>query len=393
MKRGIFDDEQSLFRESVRGFVARSVAPHRDAWRRRHGIDRELWLEAGRQDFLGISVPTEYGGVGLDDYRYNAVLSEELAAAGLAIASSVGIHVDVVAPYLTELTTASQRERWLPRFCTGEMVTAIAMTEPSAGSDLRALRTSARRAGGDWIVDGSKTFITNGTSADLAIVAARTGATGEITLFAVEADRPGYSRGKPLAKLGQHEADTAELFFEEVRVSDAEVIGEVGRGFEAMMRRLPQERLHTACVNLAHAAATLARTLEYARDREAFGRPIGSFQHNRFLLAELTTELDVAQAYVDRCIEARVAGELDGIDAAKAKWWSADVQNRVVDGCLQLHGGYGYMDEYEVGRAWADARVTKIWAGSNEIMKELIGRSLGLGDPSAQPAPAAGGGR
>ncbi|NLT04881.1 MAG: acyl-CoA dehydrogenase [Solirubrobacterales bacterium] len=382
MQRNLFDHDHDHFREAVRTFVARAVEPNRDRWRREHGIDRELWLEAGRQDFLGISVPAEHGGVGLDDFRYNAVLSEELAAAGLAVASSVGIHVDVVAPYLTELATAEQQARWLPRFCTGELTTAIAMTEPGAGSDLKALRTTARRDGGDWILDGSKTFITNGASADLAIVAARTGGPGEITLFGVEADLPGYTRGQPLEKVGQHEADTAELFFDGVRLPDAAVIGEAGRGFAAMMERLPQERLHTAVVNLAHAEAALARALDHARERQAFGRAIGSFQHNRFLIAELVTELEVTRAYVDRCVEARVAGTLSGIDAAKAKWWSAEVQNRVVDACVQLLGGYGYMDEYEVARAWADARVTKIWAGTNEIMKELIGRSLGFGDPA-----------
>jgi alkylation response protein AidB-like acyl-CoA dehydrogenase len=380
VKRTLFEHEHDAFRDSVRTFVAREVEPNRDRWRREHGIDRALWLAAGRQDFLGIAVAAEHGGAGIDDYRYNAVLSEELAAAGLAVASSVGIHVDVVAPYLTELATAEQQQRWLPRFCSGELVTAIGMTEPGAGSDLKALRTTARRAGGDWVIDGSKTFITNGAGADLAIVAARTGDRAEITLFGLEADLPGFTRGRPLEKIGQHEADTAELFFDAVRVTDDAVIGEVGGGFAAMMERLPQERLHTACVNVAHAAAALDRTLAYAREREAFGRPIGSFQHNRFLLAELVTEVEVTQVYVDRCIEARVAGELSAIDAAKAKWWSAEVQNRVIDACVQLYGGYGYMDEYEVARAWTDARVTKIWAGTNEIMKELIGRSLGFGE-------------
>ncbi len=380
--RDLFASEHDDFRAALRVFAQRHIAPHHERWREQHAIDRELWLEAGRHDFLGFAVPEEHGGGGIDDFRFNVVLGEELARCGLALASSIGIHTDVVAPYLLELTTPEQRARWLPRFCTGELITAIGMTEPGAGSDLAALRTRARRSGGDWVIDGSKTFITNGASADLVVTAARTGdGSRELTLFAIEATAPGFTRGRKLDKVGQHEADTAELFLEDVRVSDDAVLGEVGGGFAAMMERLPQERLHTAVVNVAHAEAALETTLAYAREREAFGRPIGTFQHSRFTLAELVTELEVARTYVDRCVAAHVAGELSAVDAAKAKWWSAEAQNRIVDACVQLHGGYGYMREYDVARAWADARVTKIWAGTQEIMKEVIGRSLGFGDP------------
>jgi alkylation response protein AidB-like acyl-CoA dehydrogenase len=380
MRRTIFDDEHDDFRDAVKTFVAREVVPHHDRWREDRLVSRDMWLAAGRQGLLGISVPAEHGGAGTDDFRFNVVLTEELARAGLALASSVGIHTDVVAPYLVECTTEEQRDRWLPGFCSGEIVTAIGMTEPGAGSDLASMRTTARRDGDGWVLNGSKTFITNGTAADLVVVAARTGSgPREITLFAIEEGVGGFTRGRKLHKVGQPEADTAELFFEDVRLGDEQVVGELHGGFATMMRHLPQERLHSACANIAHAAGALEQTLEYAKERQAFGQAIGTFQHSRFLLAELVTEIEVTQTYIYRCVAEYVAGALPDIDTAKAKWWSAQVQNRVIDACVQLYGGYGYMDEYPVARAWADARVTKIWAGSNEIMKEVIGRSLGLG--------------
>lgn len=382
--RTVYGDDHDWFRETVRNFAAREIVPRDQEIREQRRIPREVWRAAGDQGLLGIGVPEEYGGSGTSDFRFNAVLQEELAGIAMAYASCVGIHTDVVAPYLLELTTAEQRERWMPGCCSGERLTAIAMTEPGAGSDLASLRTTARPDGDGWVLDGSKTFITNGLSADLVVVAARTGegsARSSITLFAVEADTEGFTRGRKLEKVGQPEADTGELFFSAARVPAENVLGEVGAGFGYMMERLPQERISVACANIAHAAAALARTLEYVTERQAFGRPIGSFQNSRFALAEMVTEVEVAQTYVDRCLLEHVEGRLDPIDAAKAKWWTAEVQNRTVDRCVQLFGGYGYMQEYEVARAWADARVTKIWAGSNEIMKELIGRSLGLGDP------------
>jgi len=382
MERTLFDQDHGLFRETVQGFITRSVTPHLERFRRERVIERALWLAAGEQGLLGIEVPERFGGTGVSDPRFVVVLCEELARARLALASCLGMHVDVVVPYLLELGTEEQQERWLPGMCTGEVITALAMTEPDAGSDLAALRTRAVRKGERWILNGSKTFITNGTCADLTIVAARTGeARSAITLFAVDSALHGYTVGGKLSKIGQHEADTAELSFNDVELTDADVLGEVDGGWRHMLDRLPRERLHAAYVNLAHAEAAFEVTLEHVKARRAFGRPIGSFQNSRFALAEAAVELELARAYVDRCIGEHVAGRLSGIDAAKAKYYTAEIQNRIIDTCLQLHGGYGYMDEYAIARAWADARVTRIYAGSNEIMREIIGRSLGLGDP------------
>jgi long-chain-acyl-CoA dehydrogenase len=381
VKRHLYHEDHQAFRESVRGFLARHVWPHQEQHIADRGLPREFWIEAGRQGLLGLQIPVEYGGSGADDYRFTAVLTEELAAVAAAYASCVGIHADVSAPYLVQLGTGEQKRRWLPRVAAGEMVRAIAMTEPSGGSDLAALRTTAVRDGDGWVIDGSKTFITNGYSADLVIVAARTDPAKRakgITLFAIESGTPGFSRGRKLDKVGQQESDTAELFFDRVRVTDAEVLGEVNMGFIHMMRKLPQERLGSAVSNVAHAKQILQETIDYARQRQAFGSPIGSFQHNKFLIADLVTRIEVAETYVDRCVLAHCDGELGAVDAAKAKWWSASVQNEVLDHCVQLHGGSGYMNDYRVARAWRDARVTPIWAGSNEIMKELIGRDLGL---------------
>ncbi|HWO59661.1 MAG TPA: acyl-CoA dehydrogenase family protein [Umezawaea sp.] len=381
MQRTLFEADHHAFRESAREFVDRTLRPNYEKYVEQRFIDREAWLEAGRQGLLGLEVPEEYGGSAAGDYRFNAVFGEELCKLSAGVASCIGIHGDVVAPYLVDLCTEEQKQRWLPRFCSGEMTTGIGMTEPSGGSDLAALRSVAVRDGSDWILNGSKTFITNGYSADMIIVAARTtpekGAKG-ITLFAVETGMKGFERGRKLDKVGQPESDTAELFFSDVRLSAEQVIGEVDRGFIYMMERLPQERIGGAISNLAHAAQILIETIEYVKERKAFGQAIGSFQHNKFLLAELATKVDVTQAFLDQCTLAHTRGELTAVDAAKAKYWSADVQNEVLDACVQLHGGYGYMTEYRVARAWMDARVTKIWAGSNEIMKELIGRDLGL---------------
>jgi alkylation response protein AidB-like acyl-CoA dehydrogenase len=381
VRRTLFGPEHEALRATAREFLQRHVVPHMDEFVENRALPREFWLEAGKQGLLGLHVPDEWGGGGSEDYLYGVTVAEEFSRVSASISSCFGIHGSVCAPYLVELTTDEQKARWLPRFCTGELVCAIAMTEPSAGSDLAALRTTAVRDGDDWVLNGSKTFITNGYSADLVIVAARTdpgkGARG-ITLFGVEAGTPGFTRGRKLDKVGQTESDTAELFFTDVRVPDALRIGDEGMGFIAMMERLVQERVGAAIANTAHASQILDETIEYVKQRKAFGQPIGSFQHNKFKIAELQTQIDVTQAFVDQCVVAHAAGELSAADAAKAKWWSAQVQNDVIDECVQLHGGYGYMNEYRVARAWRDARVTKIWAGSNEIMKELIGRDLGL---------------
>jgi len=381
MPRNVYGPDHEAFRATAHEFVERSLKPRAEQFIEARSIDREVWIEAGKQGLLGLEVPETYGGSEARDFRFNAVLAEELSKFNAAASSSFGIHADCVAPYLVDLGTEEQKERWLPGFCSGEIITAIAMTEPSGGSDLAALKSMAVRNGDDWILSGSKTFITNGYQADLVIVAARTspdkGAKG-ITLFGVESGMPGFERGRKLDKVGQQESDTAELFFTDVQVPSANVIGEVDRGFIAMMERLPQERVGAAVSNTAHAAQILVETIAYAKERKAFGQPIGSFQHNKFLLAELQTKIEVTQAFVDDCIEAHAERRLSAVDAAKAKWWSAEVQNDVLDACVQLYGGYGFMNEYRVARAWRDARVTKIWAGTNEIMKELIGRDLGL---------------
>lgn len=381
MRRTIFTEDHEALRASAREFIDRVVRPRAEEMIRAHGIPREVWTEAGRQGLLGLSIPQEYGGSGAADYRFNAVLAEEQSRLSAALSSCLGIHSDVCPPYLTEHGTEEQKQRWLPGIAAGESIIAIAMTEPSGGSDLAALKTTAVREGEAWVLNGSKTFITNGYSCDLVIVAARTdpskGAKG-ITLFVVEAGTEGFTKGEPLDKVGQDEADTCELFFDDVRVPDSHRLGEEGRGFILMMQHLTQERVGAAVSNIAHCAQILTETLDYARERTAFGQPIGTFQHNRFLLAELVTKVEVTQAYVDQCVLAHSQGELTPVDAAKAKWWSAQVQAEVLDACVQVYGGYGFMNEYRVARAWRDARVTRIWAGSNEIMKEIIGRDLGL---------------
>ena len=381
MPRNLYGADHEEFRLTAREFVERALMPRAEQFIAARVIDREAWREAGKQGLLGLEVPEAYGGSEAGDFRFNAVLGEELSKFNAAASSCFGIHTDCVAPYLVDLCTNEQKERWLPGFCTGEIITAIAMTEPSGGSDLAALKSTAVRDGDDWILNGSKTFITNGYQADLVLVAARTspekGARG-ISLLGVETGMAGFERGRKLDKVGQTESDTAELFFTDVRVPGANVIGEVDRGFIAMMERLPQERIGGAVANTAHAQQILLETIDYAKQRKAFGQPIGSFQHNKFLMAELVTKIEVTQAYVDDCVAAHTEHKLSAVDAAKAKWWSAEVQNEVLDACVQLYGGYGFMNEYRVARAWRDARVTKIWAGSNEIMKELIGRDLGL---------------
>lgn len=381
MDRTVFTEDHESFRQSAAAFLAKKVVPELENHIEAKALPRQFWLDAGAEGFLGLEIPEEFGGSEAGDFRFNAVFQEELSKINASIASCVGIHADITVPYIVDLGTQEQKERWLPGCASGEIITAIGMTEPGGGSDLAALRTTAVRDGDEWVINGSKTFITNGFSADLIVTAVRTdpskGARG-ITLFGIEATDPGFSRGRKLDKVGQEESDTAELFFENVRLGDDRVIGELGGGFIAMMQKLPQERLGAAVSNLAHAKQILAETITYCHDRKAFGQAIGSLQHNKFLLAELVTKIEVAEAYVDKGVMAHSEGKLTAIDAAKAKWWSAEVQNDVLDHCVQLHGGYGFMNEYRVARAWRDARVTKIWAGSNEIMKELIGRDLGF---------------
>jgi alkylation response protein AidB-like acyl-CoA dehydrogenase len=381
MRRSIYDEDHEAFRSSVREFLDRQVKPQLEEHQQSKQIPRDFWTEAGKQGFLGLEIPEQYGGMDAGDYRFNAVVTEELAKVNMALPSCVGIHADIVAPYLVHLTTEEQRERWLPGFVSGELLTAIGMTEASGGSDLASLKTTAVRDGDDYVLNGSKTFITNGYSADLVVVAARTSPEKKargISLFGVEATREGFSRGRKLDKVGQDESDTAELFFEDLRLPAANLIGERDQGFIHMMTWLPQERLGSAITNISHAAQILEETIDYIKQRKAFGQPVGSFQHNKFLAAELVTKVEMVQAYVDQAVLQHNDRKLNPVDAAKVKWISAEVQNEVLDHCVQLYGGYGFMNEYRVARAWRDARVTKIWAGSNEIMKELIGRDLGL---------------
>ncbi len=381
MKRDIYNEDHEAFRESARTWLERSVIPNNEKYIQDKSLPREFWLEAGNQGMLGLAIPDEYGGAGADDFRFNAVLTEEMAKVGAWMPTCVGIHADITAPYIVDLGTEEQKQRWLPGVASGEILLGIGMTEPGGGSDLAALKTTAVRDGDEWVINGSKTFITNGYSGDLIITAARTdpekGSKG-ITLFALEATLDGFSRGRKLDKVGMEESDTSELFFENVRVTDAEIIGELNMGFVHMMQKLPQERLACAVANTHHAKQILAETIVYAKDRQAFGQSIGRFQHIKFLLAELVTAVEVCEAYMDKCVAAHAEGQLSAVEAAKAKWWSSDMQNEVIDHCVQIHGGYGFMNEYRVARAWRDARVTKIWAGSNEIMKELIGRELGF---------------
>ncbi len=378
--RHLFDEEQLLFRDSYRGFLAQHVTPYHAQWEQDGLVDRSVWTEAGKQGFLGFAMPEEYGGGGVRDFRYNTVLGEETAKAG---ASGIGfsLHNDVVAPYLADLCTDEQKARWLPAFCSGELITAIAMTEPGTGSDLQGIRTTAVRDGGDWVLNGSKTFITNGINADLVLVVARTdpdaGSAG-FSLFGVERGMPGFERGRNLDKVGMHAQDTAELSFTDVRVPAANLIGTEGQGFFHLMNNLPQERLSIAVVAVAVMEQVLAETVQYCQDRKAFGKPIGSFQHNRFLLAELATETTAARILVDRCVTELNAGTLTIPDAAKAKWWTTELQVRLVDRCLQLHGGYGFMNEFSVAKAFTDSRVQTIYGGTTEIMKEIVGRSLGV---------------
>ncbi|WP_433869945.1 acyl-CoA dehydrogenase family protein [Saccharopolyspora sp. CA-218241] len=380
MRREIFEPEHDAFREAVRTFISKELAPHVEQWEHDGVVSREAWRAAGAQGLLGFAVEERYGGGGIDDFRFNTVFDEELAHAGISGFGSP-LHNDIVAPYLTSLATEEQKQRWLPGFCSGELITAIAMTEPGAGSDLQGIRTSAVRDGDDFVLNGQKTFITNGILADLVIVVARTdpdaGHEG-ISLLVVERGMPGFERGRNLDKIGMKAQDTAELFFSDVRVPAANLLGEQGQGFIHLMRNLPQERLSIAVAAAAAAATVLELTTEHCRTRTAFGRPIGKFQNTRFALAEMATEVQVAREFTDRCIREHVRGELGVEHAAMAKWWVSEMNQRVVDRCLQLHGGYGYMSEYPIAKAFLDARVQTIYGGTTEIMKEIIGRTMGL---------------
>jgi alkylation response protein AidB-like acyl-CoA dehydrogenase len=385
MRRTLFEDVHEDFRASFRTFLQREVLGEEGRygeWERAGIVPREVFALAGQGGFLGMAVPEPYGGAGAEDFRFNAIIGEETQRAGVGgFGLGITLHNDICLPYFLTYCNESQRERWLGGIASGELITALAMTEPGMGSDLAGMSTRALRDGDHYVVDGSKTFITNGINADLVIVAAKTDPSERhrgISLLVVERGTEGFSRGRNLEKIGQHSQDTAELSFAGVRVPVENLLGEEGEGFRQLVSNLPQERLSISVSAVAAAEAALGWTLDYVRERRAFGQPIGSFQSSRFALAELRTETEIGRAFVDRCVEALCAGELSAEDAAMAKWWCTDLQGRVVDRCVQLHGGYGYMLEYPIARAFVDARVTRIYGGTNEIMKEIVGRSMGL---------------
>jgi alkylation response protein AidB-like acyl-CoA dehydrogenase len=382
MKRTIFEPEHKAFRESVRRFFAEEVVPHHERWEDEGLAPRELFAKAAQKGMLAMSVPEEFGGLGIDDFRFNQIIVEEVSYAGVA-GSGLGItlHNDICLPYFLEYCTGEQRDRWMPGMADGTLITALAMTEPGIGSDLASMTATARRDNGHYVVNGAKTFITNGINADLVITAVKTDPKERhrgISLLVVERGMEGFERGRNLDKLGLHAQDTAELFFNDVLVPVENRLGEEGKGFLYLVSNLAQERMSIAIAAVSSAQAAFDITLEYVKERTAFGQPVGSFQASRFALAEMKTEIDLATVYVDQAVMALNAGELSPEDAAMAKWWTTELQGRVVDRCLQLHGGYGYMLEYPIARYYNDARITRIYGGTTEIMKEIVGRSLGV---------------
>jgi alkylation response protein AidB-like acyl-CoA dehydrogenase len=380
MQRDIFTPEHDEFRDMVRTFIEREITPYHEQWERDGMVSRDVWLAAGRAGLLGIEVEEKFGGGGIEDYRYYLILDEELAKAGVT-GPGFAVHNDINGHYFCALANPEQKERWLPGYCSGELISAIAMTEPGAGSDLQGIRTTAVREGDHYILNGSKTFISNGQLADLVIVVARTDPQGGhrgISLLVVERGMEGFERGRNLDKVGMHAQDTSELSFSDVAVPASNLLGDEGAGFIYLMQNLPRERIAIGATALAGAEAIFERTLTYCKERQAFGRPIGRFQHVRFVLAEMATELAVARAFTDRAVTEHNAGRLTSEEAAMVKWWDTELGNRVVDRCVQLHGGYGYMREYAVARAFADSRVQTIFGGTTEIMKEIIGRGLGV---------------
>jgi alkylation response protein AidB-like acyl-CoA dehydrogenase len=385
MRRNLYGDLHEDFRASFRTFLEREVIGEQGRygeWERAGLVPREVFERAGAGGFLGMAVAEEHGGAGAEDFRLNLVIGEETQRAAVGgFGLGITLHNDICLPYFLSYCDAGQRGRWLSGIATGELITAIAMTEPGIGSDLAAMATKARREGDHYVVNGAKTFITNGINADLVITAVKTDPSERhrgISLLILERGMEGFERGRNLEKIGQHSQDTAELSFADVHVPVENLLGEEGKGFLYLVSNLPQERLSIAASAVAAAEAALGWTLEYVLERKAFGQSIGSFQSSRFTLAELRSEIEIARVYIDRCAEALNAGELTPEDAAMAKWWYTDLQGRVVDRCLQLFGGYGYMLEYPIARAFADARVTRIYGGANEIMKEIVGRSMGL---------------
>lgn len=382
MRRSIFEPEHDEFRATARSYFETVCAPNTERWEERGYVDREAWTEAGKLGLIGWEMPEEFGGADMKDFRFNAILNEEYHATG-SVGIGLGVQNDILSGYFLDLTTEEQKKRWLPKYVSGEYITAIAMSEPGAGSDLANLKTTAKRDGDHYIVNGSKTFISNGLLADLVVVACRTDPNAEkphrgISLIVVETGMEGFTRGRKLDKIGQRAADTAELFFEDVRVPAENLIGEENKGFYHLMRNLPAERLGIAIHAAAQARRAVELTTEYAKERKAFGEAIGTFQVNRHALAQMQTEVAVMQTYIDQCILAVNSGDLTADEAAGAKWWATDTQWRIIDRCLQLHGGYGYINEYEIARLWRDARVQRIYGGTNEIMLDIVGKGMGF---------------
>ncbi|MEV7430535.1 acyl-CoA dehydrogenase family protein [Nocardioides sp. NPDC092400] len=376
----IYEQEHEDFRTSVRAFLEKEVLPFHDQWEKDGQVSREVWTKAGDAGLLCFDVAEEYGGPGIKDFRYNAVVAEEISKVG---ASGLGfpVHTDIIVPYISQLGTDEQKRRWLPGLVSGELISSIAMTEPGAGSDLQGIRTSAVDKGDHYVLNGSKTFISNGIMSDVVIVVARTnpdaGHQG-ISLLVVERGMEGFERGRNLDKMGMKAQDTAELFFDNVVVPKENLLGEEGAGFISLMVNLPQERVSIAAIAVAACEHVLDLCLRYAKEREAFGKPIGKFQHNRFLLAEMATEVHIARLFVNDCILKLNEDEVDTSLASMAKWWTTELQKKLVDQGVQLHGGYGYMSEYPISKAYVDSRIQTIYGGTTEIQKEIIGRSLGI---------------
>ena len=376
----IYDETHQLFRESFASFVAAEMTPKFEQWETDGITERQIYADAGKHGFTGMAVPERYGGGGVDDFRFNAIMGEELAAAGLSGAGlGLTLHNDIVTPYFLEYCNDEQAARWLPGIASGDLITAVAMTEPGTGSDLAGIATTAVRDGEEFVLNGAKTFITNGINSDLIVVVCRTdpgaGRAG-MSLLVVERGMHGFERGRNLDKVGQHSADTAELFFSDVRVPAANLLGEEGKAMQYLSFNLAQERLSIAVYGCAAAKAALDWTVDYVKERTAFGQPIASFQNTKFVLAEVATEVEVTQAFIDSCVMKHIDGELTSAGAAMAKMWASELQGRSIDRCLQLFGGYGYTTEYPIGRAYADARVTRIYGGTSEIMKTIIAKDV-----------------
>src|SRR6201993_5082627 len=380
MRRNIFDEIHDEFRATARAFFEHDCAPNTEKWERDGKVSREAWRSAGKHGLIGWALPEKYGGMGIDDFRFNQIVSEEMFSTG-SVGIGLGVQNDILVPYLNDLTTEEQKERWLPKFVSGEYIGSIAMSEPAAGSDLGGIKTTAPDDRDHWILNGPQTLIRNALLSKLVLTAVKTDPSPRhkgISLLMIEDGMEGFTRGRKLDKIGQYSADTAELFFEDVKVPKENLVGELNRGFYHLVSNLPSERLGVACYALPAARRALDLTKAYALERTAFGQPIGKFQVNRHFLAEMQTKLDAAQCYLDQCVLAVNDGSLSDQDAAGLKWWTSEVQWEIIARCLQMYGGYVYINEYEVARLWRDSRVQRLYAGTTEIMKDLMGRAMGF---------------